>query len=57
VENWFSRIQRNVISRGVFTSIKDLDKKLMRYIREYNKDAKPLKWKYDDPARRHRQFF
>jgi len=29
----------------------------MRYIREYNKDAKPLKWKYDDRARRHRQFF
>ena len=57
VENWFSRIQRNVISRGIFTSIKDLGKKLMRYIREYNKDAKPLKWKYDDPARRHRQFF
>src|SRR5438105_6106192 len=57
VENWFSRIQRNVISRGIFTSIKDLDKKLMHYIRDYNKDAKPLKWKYADPARRHRQFF
>lgn len=30
VENWFSRIQRDVISRGIFTSVKDLDKKLMR---------------------------
>ena len=29
VENWFARIQRDVITRGVFTSIKDLDKKLM----------------------------
>jgi transposase len=57
VENWFSRIQRHVISRGVFTSVKDLDKKLMHYIREYNKNAKPLKWKYDNPSRRHRQFF
>lgn len=57
VENWFSRIQRNVISRGIFTSVKDLDKKLMRYIRQYNKDPKPLKWKYDDPSRRHRRFF
>jgi transposase len=57
VENWFSRIQRAVISRGIFTSIKDLDRKLMRYIREYNKDARPLKWKYDDPTRRHHQFF
>jgi transposase len=52
VENWFSRIQRDVISRGIFTSVKDLDKKLMRYIRQYNKNAKPLKWKYDTPANR-----
>lgn len=52
VENWFARIQRDVISRGVFTSVKDLDKKLMRYIRQYNKDPKPLKWIYADPTRR-----
>ena len=52
VENWFSRIQRDVISRGIFTSVKDLDRKLMRYIREHNKDLKPIKWKYDDPSRR-----
>jgi transposase len=57
VENWFSRIQRDVISRGIFASVKDLDRKLMRYIRQYNKSPKPLKWKYDDPSRRHRQFF
>jgi transposase len=57
VENWFSRIQRDVISRGIFTSVKDLDKKLMHYIRQHNKDPKPVKWKYDDPSRRHRQFF
>jgi transposase len=52
VENWFSRIQRDVINRGVFTSVKDLDRKLMRYIREHNKNPKPIKWKYDDPSRR-----
>jgi len=52
VENWFGRIQRDVITRGVFTSVKDLDKKLMRYIRQYNKSAAPLKWKYDNPRRR-----
>ena len=57
VENWFSRIQRNVISRGIFTSIADLDKKLMHYIRLHNQNPKPLKWKYDDPSRRYRQFF
>ncbi len=52
VENWFSRIQRDVITRGIFTSVKDLDRKLMRYIREQNKDPKPIKWKYDHPSRR-----
>ena len=52
VENWFARIQRDVITRGIFTSPKDLDKKLMRYIRQYNKDPKLLKWKYADPSRR-----
>ena len=52
VENWFARIQRDVISRGVFTSIKDLDRKLMRYIRQYNTAAKPIRWKYADPIRR-----
>ncbi len=52
VENWFGRIQRDVIARGIFTSTTDLHKKLMRYIRQYNKNAKPLKWKYADPSRR-----
>ncbi|NPT62637.1 IS630 family transposase [Paraburkholderia elongata] len=52
VENWFARIQRDVITRGVFTSTNDLHKKLMRYIRQYNKQAEPLKWKYSDPTRR-----
>src|SRR5271169_5561652 len=52
VENWFARIQRDVIARGIFDSVKDLDKKLMRYIRQYNKDPKPLKWKYNNPTNR-----
>src|ERR1700730_9944419 len=29
VEIWFSKIQRHVVSRGVFTSVKDLARKLM----------------------------
>ena len=52
VENWFSRIQHDVIARGVFTTVKDLDKKLMRYIRQYNKCPKPIKWKYNNPNKR-----
>jgi len=52
VEIWFSKIERDVISRGVFTSVKDLHKKLMTYIRLYNNVAKPIKWSYSDPSRR-----
>ena len=33
VELWFGKIERDVIARGVFTSVADLRKKLMRYIR------------------------
>src|ERR1700687_1452484 len=52
VENWFARIERDVIARGVFTSVKDLARKLMRYIRHYNRAAKPIKWTYRDPSQR-----
>ncbi len=52
VELWFSKIERDVIARGVFTSVSDLKRKLMRYIRQYNKQAKPVKWKYFDASRR-----
>ena len=51
VELWFGKIQRDVIARGVFTSVADLQRKLMRYIRLYNKTPKPVKWKYSNPAR------
>jgi transposase len=52
VELWFAKIERDVIARGVFTSVTDLKRKLMRYIRQYNKKPKPVKWKYFDPSRR-----
>jgi transposase len=52
VELWFSKIERDVIARGVFTSVPDLKRKLMRYIHEYNKEPKVVKWKYFDPTRR-----
>lgn len=44
VELWFSKIERDIIARGVFTSVKDLARKIMRYIRAYNRRAKPFKW-------------
>jgi len=52
VENWFARIEREVIARGVFTSVKDLARKLMRYIRHYNRAPKPIKWTYRDSSQR-----
>jgi transposase len=52
VELWFSKIERDVIARGVFTSVSDLERKLMRYIRRSNKAPKTVKWKYFDPTRR-----
>lgn len=52
VELWFAKIERDVIARGVFTSVTDLKRKLMRYIRHYNEQPKPVKWKYFDPRKR-----
>jgi transposase len=52
VELWFAKIERDLIHRGVFTSVKDLAKKIMRYIRLYNRNPKPIKWRYDDPSKR-----
>src|SRR5437773_9939810 len=52
VELWFARIERDVIARGVFTSVPDLRRKLMRYIRQYNKAPRTIKWRYRDPTRR-----
>jgi transposase len=52
VELWFAKIERDVIARGVFTSVPDLRRKLMRYIRQYNKAPKTIKWRYRDPSRR-----
>src|SRR5258706_3398273 len=52
VEIWFARLEREVIARGIFTSVKDLSRKLLRYIRAYSKNARPFKWKYSDVRRR-----
>ena len=54
VEIWFAKIQRDVIARGVFTSVADLARKLRKYIRAHAKTAKPFRWTYTDPSRRMR---
>lgn len=52
VELWFSKLQRDVIARGIFTSVADLARKLRRYINPYSKAAKPFRWRYSNPSRR-----
>ncbi len=52
VELWFAKIERDVIARGVFTSVPDLARKLRRYINAYSANARPIHWKYSDLARR-----
>ncbi len=56
VELWFAKIQRDVITRGVFTSVADLARKLRKYIRAYAQAARPFRWTYTDPRRRIRTY-
>ncbi len=43
VELWFAKIDRDILARGIFTSVADLRRKILRYIRRYNKAAKPFR--------------
>src|SRR6202048_2252671 len=52
VEIWFAKIEREVIARGIFTSVPDLARKLRRYINAYSANARPIQWKYSDSRRR-----
>jgi transposase len=54
VEIWFAKIEREVIARGIFTSVPDLARKLRRYINAYSANARPIQWKYSDITRRAR---
>jgi transposase len=44
VENFFSKVTRQRIRRGVFRSIVELQAAIKRYIEEYNADPKPFIW-------------
>jgi transposase len=39
VESWFSKLQRDVIDRGIFTSVNDLKREILRHIRLYQETA------------------
>jgi hypothetical protein len=48
----FAKIERDVIARGVFTSVSDLRRKLMKYIRAHAERALPIRWTYTDVKKR-----
>ena len=52
VELWFAKIERDLIARGIFTSVPDLRKKLLQYITLHNKTAQPFQWSYSNPKHR-----
>jgi transposase len=52
IELWFSKIERDLLARGIFTSVNDLARRIRLYIRRYNKAAKPIRWNYRNPAHR-----
>src|SRR5436189_4487960 len=52
IELWFGRIERDLLARGIFTSVANLARQIRRYIRHYNDVAKPIRWSYRDPTRR-----
>jgi transposase len=52
VELWFAKIERDMITRGIFTSTADLHRKLMHYIRQHNKTCQPIHWSYSNPKHR-----
>jgi transposase len=50
VEQFFSILQRRVLTRGSFASKEQLADKVTRYILWHNQSAKPFRWSYRPPS-------
>jgi putative transposase len=47
VEIWFSILARRLLKRASFTSVEDLEKRVLAFIAYFNATlAKPFKWTY-----------
>lgn len=47
IENWFAKLQRQILNKGNFKSVKELEQRIEQFIDFYNQhNAKPLKWKF-----------
>lgn len=52
IELWFRILSRKVLKRGIFSSREDLVERVMKFIEEYNQEARPFKWTYKgDPLK------
>ena len=47
VELFFSILARRLLKRGEFNSRQELVAKVMAFIAEYDRTAKPFRWTYD----------
>jgi transposase len=52
VELSFATMERDLLARGIFTSIPDLARKIPCYITRYNEDPNPIRWSYRNPTHR-----
>ncbi len=51
IEIWLSILVRKLLKRGSFTSVEDLQAKVLAFIDSYNRTmAKPFKWTYQGKA-------
>lgn len=51
IELWFSILERQTLKRGSFNSKKEVGKKILGFIKSYNKKAKPFAWCYGQPLK------
>ena len=47
VELFFSILARRLLKRGEFRSVEDLVARVMAFIADYNRTARPFRWTYD----------
>ena len=52
VELWLAKISREMIRRGIFSCVADLEKKFLQCIKLHNKTCRPVTWTYRDPTYR-----
>lgn len=44
VERWFGLLTERMLRRGVFTSVKELETAIDKYVAQHNTQAKPFRW-------------